>query len=884
VRIRRVVVSMAALLLACELFYAQKNNNQTGNNPSQVPSSAGSSSAQGITWPRSAWDHLADFQEQEKTLQIPISKDHALYLLCYSLDVTTGSLSTPPFVFRQIESINGMKGRCIATAANAKKPLIARSFLGVAVDARHVPTDRMRSFNLSLSTAAGQPINLYPVRPSFGATSPASSSQTVSNAGGAAPATWGKIYYLIWPQELGGDVIPTVTLSLTYTPPVPGSPWQSNTVYPEGSIVTPIAQQLEMCSDEDVASPKAGGHYFVAHTGGISFHDDNTPPKFCVQGIKDGTVWWVDAGTTSPPDSPSAPTTQGSTQKVSISLWGKDTQYDGGSTVYSPLTGHYYVAQKSGGKSGDTLPFSPEKTLPDGTDLSWAIFGRNPPPVGDAPAEWDSNQPYKVGQTVYDPRTQLYFTAVITPGKPGGQSGSNNPFGDYMTALRYSDPAAPAAGTNPVMWLDVGSSTPLPSNSNLPTPTRKISTEYALGEVVFDPGSQHFFTAIRSGRSSAKVDSTLVANQHATVADHYPVLAVLEDFLDSTGKTPTGEWNTKRNPNADPACNNLNTQSTYPSFDQSTVYQNNNCILDTDSSTIFQLTKLPKGASVIPAVPENFSFNKNSAKPIHELFLDEDEQLVDLTWKPNPGAKNCANLSLLTYSKGDCIDSASKFQLDSKSTGPFTRYPQENNFSAVAQQLTHIQADLAPIAWEDLGTSIPSSVSAGGEPADQTVAQAFTLTQVHPKYYFNISTGLVASTTHSHSFGWATNAPGLYTPIQTASNPIIDPVLFLTLYWPTLPMDAESPWRWKDAIPAPTFGMSFTSPTSNFYAGFSSEMRRNIQIVFGMSTAEPQYLSSTSVSASNTGNPPTAAHFTRGGFVGFSLNISGFIQTALGGK
>jgi hypothetical protein len=165
------------------------------------------------------------------------------------------------------------------------------------------------------------------------------------------------------------------------------------------------------------------------------------------------------------------------------------------------------------------------------------------------------------------------------------------------------------------------------------------------------------------------------------------------------------------------------------------------------------------------------------------------------------------------------------------------------------------------------------------------VAQAYTLTQVHSLYYFNISTAVVVSSIRSRAFGWATNAPGIYTPIQVSSNPIVDPVVFLTAYWPKHPMDAESPWSKNNLLPAPVLGFSMTSPTSNFYLGLSSEIRRNIQVVFGASTAEPQRLSSTSFSSSNMGTPPTAQKFTMGGFVGISLNISGLIQGAIqGGK
>jgi hypothetical protein len=1006
-RIRLIVVLVVAALPATvPLAAQQKNASQPGSpqNQSQNQSAGGSAPAQGITWPRSAWESLTDIDKQAGFQRVPF-KDHPRYLLCYSLDVTTGSLSTPPFVFRQVDQIAGMTQRCINTA-DAKKPLLARGFLGVAIDARHVPTGRMRSFNLTLTTAAGQPINLYPVRPSAGASSAGSTSAPTTSGGGAgkslAPTppppptpTWGKIYYLIWPQELGGDVIPTVTVSLAYTPPVPGSPWQLNTVYPEGSIVTPSTKQITTCSDKDDNSgPKLSGHYFVASRGGISASNDENHPRFCVQGIKDGTVLWVDAGTSLPTDAPTAPnsTAQGGAQKSTISTWAKGAPYDYGAVVYSPVTSHYYVAtQQTTGTSGNVAPFSPAKTIPDGGDLSWAVFGSNPPPVGDPPPEWSPNPFYHDGQTVYDSATQLYFTAVIAQGT-SAKSGPDNPFKKYMTALQYSDPVNAPAGSTAVQWLDVGSTAPVPSQpASMATPTRKISWEYFQGYAIFDPASGHFYTAIRAGRSSDKTNQPLAANRHHSIPDGspagYTVKAITEDFLGKQGQTQTGEWMSKADPNTDPECANLDKKKDYPSFsDVSVTYHKSDCIRDANSATIFQLN-IPTDESVVPAVPANFGLalntvlqstmtyqedfldsqkqkrtgkwkpkadpdadpkcanqnenkypdlsgratyhnndcgrDKKSAKifqlvipdiasnepvvPVHPLtlrpytpappsisipeqFLDQDKQWYDLAWHAVPGTTACSapDAKNLTYYVGTCVklpNLPTPLQLNtSLLTGPLTPYPQTADFQNTAVELSVLGGQsIDPIQWEDIGTSVPSLASSG-EPADQTVAQAYTLTQVHPKYYFNLSTGLIVSTIHSRSFGWATIAPGIYTPIQVSSNPIVDAGLFLTIYWPRLPMDAESPWNPKNMIPAPTLGMSFSSPTSNFYLGLSSEVRRNVQIVFGASTAEPQRLSSTSVSATNMGTPPTAQKFTMGGFVGLSLNISGFIQTVLGGK
>jgi hypothetical protein len=202
----------------------------------------------------------------------------------------------------------------------------------------------------------------------------------------------------------------------------------------------------------------------------------------------------------------------------------------------------------------------------------------------------------------------------------------------------------------------------------------------------------------------------------------------------------------------------------------------------------------------------------------------------------------------------------------------------------------HLQ-NLASIQWEDSGTSPPSIVTSG-QPADQTVTMTYTLPQVHAKYYYNLSTGVVFSSVRSRTFGWKTvtlptgSGPsatlGLYDPIQTGSNVIVDPVLFFTAYiWP---MDAESIWHKGDLRPAVTFGLSLASPASNFYVGLSSEVRRNVQIVYGFTAASTGKLAAGSgPSTTNTTPPGTVQVFRPGAFIGVSYNISGFLQSLFGG-
>jgi hypothetical protein len=69
---------------------------------------------------------------------------------------------------------------------------------------------------------------------------------------------------------------------------------------------------------------------------------------------------------------------------------------------------------------------------------------------------------------------------------------------------------------------------------------------------------------------------------------------------------------------------------------------------------------------------------------------------------------------------------------------------------------------------------------------------------------------------------------------------------------------------------------SLSSPTTNFYFGGSSEFPklRNVQITYGFtlvrgSVLEPPFTSAAAV---------TKQHFLKGGFVGLTFNITGFIQ------
>jgi hypothetical protein len=184
------------------------------------------------------------------------------------------------------------------------------------------------------------------------------------------------------------------------------------------------------------------------------------------------------------------------------------------------------------------------------------------------------------------------------------------------------------------------------------------------------------------------------------------------------------------------------------------------------------------------------------------------------------------------------------------------------------------------VHWQDLGTTLPASVSVGIPPSDQTInLLTYTLPQVHALSFFNIASGVLVSSIKTPSFV-NKNTTGSGTPSWTTvyGAPIVDPILALSVY--LKPMDAERRWQASDMIPAPTIGFSLTSPASNFYFGGSSEFPfvRNLQVVYGFSAAKVSVLETASLQNSNT-TPVTRQVFAKGGFAGLSFNILGFIQS-----
>jgi hypothetical protein len=868
---------LASLILRLPVLSQQRGGqpNSAGQNSAQTTTGGNQSSNNGRTWVRDSWDSLTTLENQLDPKVFSI-KEHPRFLLCYQLRLATGPYSTAPLVFQAITRLPGLEPgyQCI-NSANDKRPLMMRGFLVVAVDARNVPTGRMRSFNLNVTTTPSSPP--VAVRPSAGSSGGAGSGLTQGPGGNAVakeetcktsqPPTWGKIYYFVWDQEFLADVIPTVAVSLTYTPPVPGTQWKPNTIYSEGSVVTPYL---------DPTTPQltqANGRYFVARRGGISGETlcpDDQPEFAPVKPISDGGVSWIDSGTTQPTNVPANPgNSSQNSPSSSYDNWQPSIPYQAGSIVYWPGTKHYYVANSSG-MSGANAPFS-IKYVSDNGGLQWALIGKNQSSSASQTTVWQPQTPYTNGKIVYEASTGQYFDAVN-----GGTSGKDNPLPAALTILTFPEPSL---GGTILIWGDMGTDQPQsPSTPKLTVQTRKPNHYYNAGEVIFGPASGHYFTAIQSGTSGSSPSLEFVANQEQIIYDTWPSKTsdVVEVLQDNSGQMLSGTWRYLAGNGS--TCTNPPLRDWNPTA----TYSGNNCIEDTESQKLFQLQP-PFGGKPVSESPftpaalrtvqigESFHSGKNTVAIGAWEYKQERNANPRCNGKDDEQWKADAK-----YRINDCVQAGGTntiYQLVrvGEGNGPYKPFPERPWFYRPSEFLDKIQ-------WQDIGNSPPALVGSG-EPPDLQATQSYQLTSVHPRFPLALTTGFVVSTIHSKSFGWQTNYPGLYTPVQTASNQIIDPVQFLTIYLKK--MDPENIWSVREMFPAVAFGFSLTSPTSNFYIGFNSEVHRNIQIVAGLSTASPSRLASTSVSTSNSSSPPTAQKLTAGGFIGVSFNVVNFITGKL---
>jgi len=180
------------------------------------------------------------------------------------------------------------------------------------------------------------------------------------------------------------------------------------------------------------------------------------------------------------------------------------------------------------------------------------------------------------------------------------------------------------------------------------------------------------------------------------------------------------------------------------------------------------------------------------------------------------------------------------------------------------------------------------------DPADSepniTLAVA-TFPQVHTFYHYNVATGVVVSSLRNPSYSRVLSAaaangkPAQYQTVKDNGNVYAAPALFFTAYL-LGPMDSESEWKfnWTNLKPQPTLGFSLSSPADNFFFGAASEIRRNVQLVYGYHLGKITKLAPTLVDdPTSSAAPATVQRYKGGVYGGVTFNID-FIKGLFTGK
>lgn len=189
---------------------------------------------------------------------------------------------------------------------------------------------------------------------------------------------------------------------------------------------------------------------------------------------------------------------------------------------------------------------------------------------------------------------------------------------------------------------------------------------------------------------------------------------------------------------------------------------------------------------------------------------------------------------------------------------------------------------LSPVTSSDTTKTTPS-------PDQWITLLDASLPQVHPLYYYNVSTGLVASSRRSPSYYRVQQAPAAtdngkaqYQTVRDDGDRQVFPVLFFSIY--LKPFDAESPWsRYDWWPPSISLGFSLTSPSKDFFLGLSFEARRNVQLTAGLHVGKVTALAPSGyVDPTSSTAPTTKQQFKAGAFLGATFNID-FIKGLFGG-
>jgi hypothetical protein len=413
-RVVPVVAVLVSLMGRANIALAQAKGGQAGGTAAggQAVATAG---LQGLSYSKSQWPkNLSALPTAEK-----------LAVLCYELVYTNSAAQ--PFVLEPRSQIKYKfdPTRVVpCTVLDKKHHLEMDQLLVVAIDATSIDIGQLKLLNINAVDQQGISLNPSPVRPSFGASTPATNLASE------------KIYYLTWPNRIAGDAIRTISINAVFTPVAAGAPWAPNTFYPAGSVVT---------------TPAAPGQYYTTLSGGIS---SGSPPSSWAlpvpAQVAEGALIWQHIGTVLPAG-------------VSPKSWVAMKSYSLGDVILAPNSNYYLLTQIAGGAatgvtgalppvfnisaSPSPVPESPAiQPKTDDATVQWMLKNTFHGACGIPPdhESWQPNHNYVASDVVCDPFDGTEFTALV-----GGVSGKQQP--NFVKAF---------ANSYQLVWTPVGTLPP----------------------------------------------------------------------------------------------------------------------------------------------------------------------------------------------------------------------------------------------------------------------------------------------------------------------------------------------------------------------------------------------------------------------------------------
>lgn len=303
-----------------------------------------------------------------------------------------------------------------------------------------------------------------------------------------------------------------------------------------------------------------------------------------------------------------------------------------------------------------------------------------------------------------------------------------------------------------------------------------------------------------------------------------------------------------------------------------------------DATTILKkgiIARGPHRKQVIFSFPrESFRLNILGEAPV---LTDADFLYVTLT---NRTSKYQASFTLsVAVAKGTPIEEASVRPGGSGERAFVTNTTETEIFDDVTLSVGKLFAgnDIPKLTITKSPLPVTQDETKSGESQDVNLLTNYVLPQVHPLYRFNVTTGAMFSGVRDREFAkvqtqldnpMTTENETRYRIAMTEAGRTIRPALGITLYWH--PIDPLLPLRSRDRlIPQPTIAFGFQQPADNAFIGFTNEIARSVQLMWGVhrgKTSELQPRSDVAEDQQST-LPPTRSRPQTKAFIGIAFNI-----------